>query len=123
MHDPHKYLPMFIQYWSDDENSPCVDGASIPPESLQVWKKKARKKAVAKLSQHRFLPGICRAYGNKSFDFCISMNLIPVTFDAPDNPEETVDMVKPFTCAFWCCYSNLMEDAPSIESDDCQLVR
>ena len=122
MHFPDLYLPMFVEYWCDEENSPCVQGVSIPLESLQIWRKGKSKKAV-KLAQHRFLPGICRMYGNKAFDFCISKNLIPVVFDAPDDESLMIDMVKPFTCAFWCCYCNLMEDEPSIESDDCQLVR
>ena len=121
MQDPHRYLTIFISYWCKDENSPCVEGETIPLKSLQLWRK-GRKKKVAQLAEHRFLPGISRTNGNKSFDFCISMNLIPVTFDSPDDPEETIDMVKPFTCAFWCCYCNLMADEPAIESDDCQLV-
>ena len=43
-------------------------------------------------------------------------------FDSPDDPEETVDMVRPFTIAWWVCYCNQKEDEPGLESDECQEV-
>ena len=77
--------------------------------------------AVAKLAQHRFLPGLCRTYTNKALDFCISMNMLPVIFENESGDE--VNRVILFVCAFWCCYSYFREDHTGLESDESQLVR
>ena len=122
MHNPDEYLKVFITHWSDDDNSPCVDGKILAVESLQYWKDESNSKNVKKLAEHRFLPGLCRTYANNSFDFCMSRGMVPVLFDSPHDPEKTVDMVRPFTTAFWCCYCNMKEDESGLESDECQTV-
>ena len=80
-----------------------------------------QRSTVAKLAQHRFLPGLCRTYTNKALDFCISMNMLPVIFENESGDE--VNRVIPFVCAFWCCYSYFREDHTGLESDESQLVR
>ena len=78
---------------------------------------------MAKLAAHRFLPDLCRTYANKSFDFCISQNLLPVIYEPNDEEvEEEIDMVKVFSSAFWCYYCNLATDEAPIDSDECQMV-
>ena len=122
MHDPDKYLSTFIEYWSQPDNMPCVDGSNMTVESMRQWQKDGHSKQVRKLAAHRFLPGLCRTYSNNSLDFCLSMGLLPVIFDSPDDPDETVDMVRPFTIAFWVCYCNHKEDEEGLEADNCQKV-
>ena len=75
MHNPGKYLHSFVRYWSDDANSPSVEGVTITNESLQLWKKETNRKSVKKLAAHRFLPGLCRTYANNSFDFCMNTHI------------------------------------------------
>lgn len=122
MHQPRKYLQKFVEYWCDDEVTQCTEGVTLTAETMQRrgWRKAGALKNVAKLVEHRFLPGLCSTYANKAFDFCISQNLLPVMFTHND---ELKDMVKPFACAFWCCYCNLAcDETAGIDSDECQEV-
>ena len=125
MHQPRKYLQPFVTYWCDDERSTCTEGVVLTIETLRKtgWQKAGAAKNVAKLAAHRFLPGLCRTHANKSFDFCISQNLLPVIYAPNDEEvEEEIDMVKVFCSAFWCCYCNLATDEAPIDSDECQMV-
>ena len=123
MHHPRKYLQRFIKHWCE-ELQHDVEGMTLTVETLQQkgWRKKGVLKNVSKLAHHRFLPGLCRTHANKSFDFCVSMNLLPVIYSSASDPDESVDMVKPFIVAFWCCYCNLSPDEPPIQSEECQMV-
>ena len=126
MHNPRKYLQHFIKHWCEgcEDLQDGVEGMTLTVETLQQkgWRKKGAMKNVSKLAHHRFLPGLCRTHANKSFDFCVSMNLLPVIYSSSSDPDESVDMVKPFTVAFWCCYCNLSPDEPPIQSEECQMV-
>ena len=120
--DPKKYLDKFVACWlkiiQDFER---LD--HVKPDEVQFWAVEHRKthKKTEPRSAHRFLPGLCRTWSNKSADFCISLNRWAVKVLIPDSGDEA-DMVLPFIIVFWACYTSHMIGRPALETDTCQTV-
>ena len=117
---PSKYLPQFLDHWSQEQNLPDLSDGRVPkPDRLQFWK---NLKCCAGLHAHCDLSGLCRKWCHIAFDFAISRNQWPVIFHKQTESNQLYDMTVPFTLTAWVCYCAQMNGSPALKSKACQKV-
>ena len=117
---PSKYVPQFLDFWSQEENLPDLSEGRVPDLGrLQFWK---NLKCCAGLHPHCDLPGLCRKWCHIAFDFAISQNQWPVIFHKQRESNQLYDMTVPFTLTVWVCYCAQMNGSPALKSKACQKV-